>query len=51
MGADADAPSSFGYGVSDPFEVGRVALLDGQADDLGHLVRMVGAGEKHNHHL
>lgn len=36
------------YNVSDPFKVWRVALVDGQADDLGHLVRMVRAGQKGN---
>lgn len=29
-----------------PLEVGRVALVNRQADDLGHLVRMVRAEEK-----
>lgn len=39
------SPSLLGDNVSYPLEVGRVALVNRQADDLGHLVRMVGAGE------
>lgn len=38
--------SLLGDDFPDPLEVGRVALLDGQADDLGHLVGVVGAGEE-----
>lgn len=39
------SPSLLGDYFSYPLEVGRVALVNRQADDLGHLIRMVGAAE------
>lgn len=39
------SPSLLGDNVSYPLQVGRVALVDRQADDLGHFVRMVRAAE------
>lgn len=36
-------PSLLRNNVSDPLEVGRVALVNRQADDLGHFVRVVRA--------
>lgn len=29
------------YSFSNPLQVGRVALVDGEADDLGHFIRMI----------
>lgn len=42
------SPSLLGDNVSYPLEVGRVALVNRQADDLSHLIRMVRAGQEGN---
>lgn len=39
-------PSLLRNNVSDPLEVGRVALVNRQADDLGHFVRVVRAKQE-----
>lgn len=39
------SPSLLRDDVSYPLQVGRVALVDRQADDLGHFIRMIRAGE------
>lgn len=36
----------FRHSVSDPLQVGRVSLINGQADDLGHFIRMIRPAEK-----
>lgn len=40
------SPSLLRDNVSYPLEVGRVALVNRQADDLGHLIRMIRAGRE-----
>lgn len=37
----AERAFSFGHHVTNPLQVRRVSLVDGQADDLGHFIWMV----------
>lgn len=36
-----DFAQLFRYNVSNPLQVGRISLIDGQTNDLGHFVRMI----------